>query len=393
MAISDINKAMGLYAQPSEFDQNAWKTAFDMADRFAQTSEKHRANVENLATQDARLQHQNWEFLNKEKTGDLNYLDKQRQYNNALQTDPSNIQATIAGNQYSTTSSDIARQGLLGQQELTQKLSQYALNPDGTYRSLPEAYAAMTGAGEKLSPYAFSSVYQAGMQQRTNEQAALEGIAANSMETTTDALGNIVPTGRIDPSLFEQKLNQAVATGGIRQATADAFKNQLFPAIPTTSTAQPQGMITPAQAQSFSEQFSQINQRLQPITVPFAVGNTPVMATVPPVTATPVQNTEVVMDKSIEPNNIIGQYNVDSSIIPLIKQLAEVRGLPYEQVLKDNAARFNLVNTGYLAWPELQKYIQRDIDNERNWKQLRQVTKPMQEQGYRILQNDPNYIG
>lgn len=44
MAISDINKAMGLYAQPSEFDQNAWKTAFDMAERFAQSSEKHRAN-------------------------------------------------------------------------------------------------------------------------------------------------------------------------------------------------------------------------------------------------------------------------------------------------------------------------------------------------------------
>lgn len=292
MAISDINKAMGLYAQPSEFDQNAWKTAFDMADRFAQASEKHRANVENLATQDARLRHQNWEFLNKEKVGDLNYLDKQRQYNNALQTDPSNIQATIAGNQYTTTSSDIARQGLLGQQELTQKLSQYALNPDGTYRSLPEAYSAMIAAGEKLSPEAFSSVYQSGMQQRTNEQAALQGIMANSMETTTDALGNIVSTGYLDPRLLEQKLNQAVATGGIRQATADAFRGQLFPASPTT--AQPQGMVTPlSPAQTFAGQLSQTNQRFQPIAVPFAAGNAPVMATVPPVTATPVQNTEV----------------------------------------------------------------------------------------------------
>lgn len=59
MAISDINKAMGLYAQPSEFDQNAWKTAFDMADRFAQTSEKHRANRENLDTSIWRVALQN----------------------------------------------------------------------------------------------------------------------------------------------------------------------------------------------------------------------------------------------------------------------------------------------------------------------------------------------
>ena len=59
MAISDINKAMGLYVQPSEFDQNAWKTAFDMADRFAQSSEKHRANRENLATSDWRVALQN----------------------------------------------------------------------------------------------------------------------------------------------------------------------------------------------------------------------------------------------------------------------------------------------------------------------------------------------
>nr|WP_314741339.1 hypothetical protein [uncultured Haemophilus sp.] len=129
------------------------------------------------------------------------------------------------------------------------------------------------------------------MQQRTNEQSALQGIMANSMETTTDALGNIVPTGRIDPSLFEQKLNQAVATGGIRQATADAFKGKLFPASPTT--AQPQGMATPlSPAQTFAGQLSQMNQRFQPIAVPFAAGNAPAMETASSVT--PVQNAEVV---------------------------------------------------------------------------------------------------
>lgn len=77
MAISDINKAMALYAQPTEFDQNAWKTAFDIANAFTIT-ENNRAVAE----------------ANKVKTEDLKRL-----YSNALQTDPSAIQATISENQ------------------------------------------------------------------------------------------------------------------------------------------------------------------------------------------------------------------------------------------------------------------------------------------------------
>lgn len=55
MAISDINKMMAMYAQPTEFDQNAWKTAFDIANSFATVSENHRKNRENLATEDWRV--------------------------------------------------------------------------------------------------------------------------------------------------------------------------------------------------------------------------------------------------------------------------------------------------------------------------------------------------
>lgn len=77
MAISDINKAMALYAQPTEFDQNAWKTAFDIANAFT-NAENNRTVAE----------------ANKVKTEDLKRL-----YSNALQTDPSAIQATISENQ------------------------------------------------------------------------------------------------------------------------------------------------------------------------------------------------------------------------------------------------------------------------------------------------------
>lgn len=55
MSISTIGQAMGLYAQPSEFDQNAWKQAFDIANGFAESSEAQRRNRENLATSEWRV--------------------------------------------------------------------------------------------------------------------------------------------------------------------------------------------------------------------------------------------------------------------------------------------------------------------------------------------------
>lgn len=77
MAISDINKTMALYAQPTQFDQNAWKTAFDIANAFT-NAENNRITTE----------------ANKVKTEDLKRL-----YHNALQTDPSAIASTISQNQ------------------------------------------------------------------------------------------------------------------------------------------------------------------------------------------------------------------------------------------------------------------------------------------------------
>lgn len=66
MSILDINKAMAAYSVPTEFDQNAWKKAFDIANAFT-TAENNRATAnenqrkyqENLATQDWRVAYSN----------------------------------------------------------------------------------------------------------------------------------------------------------------------------------------------------------------------------------------------------------------------------------------------------------------------------------------------
>lgn len=106
MAISDINKTMALYAQPTQFDQNAWKTAFDIANAFTNAennrtvaNENARKHQENLATSDWRVKFQNNEYQTGIGTNNVKLADLKRLYNNALQTDPSSIAATISQNQ------------------------------------------------------------------------------------------------------------------------------------------------------------------------------------------------------------------------------------------------------------------------------------------------------
>lgn len=80
MSISTIGQAMALYAQPSEFDQDAWKQAFDIANGFAESSEAQRRNRENLATSEWRvgalnaanqdkINQANWDIKNRDMLG------------------------------------------------------------------------------------------------------------------------------------------------------------------------------------------------------------------------------------------------------------------------------------------------------------------------------------
>lgn len=232
MAISDINKAMALYAQPTEFDQNAWKTAFDIANAFtgAENSrtianENARKHQENLATSDWRVKFQNNEYQTGIGTNNVKLADLKRLYSNALQTDPSAIQATIAQNNFNTTQYKIGEQGILGQHEAAKLVSQYGFDKNGNAVALPQVFKNATADGyQPTNPYATTSFYQAGNQERAKQQALYQGIANNSMGTTIDAAGNIVSTGQIDPQKLTNNLNMMIATGMITKEQADNLR-------------------------------------------------------------------------------------------------------------------------------------------------------------------------
>lgn len=280
MAISDINRAMAAYSQPSEFDQNAWKTAFDIANGFTnaehnrtRANDAARAYQENMATSANRVNYMNWDFGNKQAMGDLKLADTRRLYQNALQTDPSAVQATIAQNHYSTTSNNVANQSLQGNQEAQQIYAKYAFDANGKPRTWNEIY--QTAQADGVTPqnmYAITPFSQAALQARANQQAALIGLANNSMGTTVDATGNVVSTGKIDPAAFDARANQMIATGQVSKEDVERFRATIFP--PQTS----QPAISPQTQQTFMQMY----QALPPsIIAPYAVGNVPLNSVQP----------------------------------------------------------------------------------------------------------------
>ncbi|PJG83756.1 hypothetical protein [Caviibacterium pharyngocola] len=101
MSILDIGKAMAIYNQPTEFDQNAWKTAFDIANAFNTASnnyvtlENNRItrgvnalkHQENMATSDNRVAWQNWDYNNRMKTGDFAQVKSHYEFDKLKATD------------------------------------------------------------------------------------------------------------------------------------------------------------------------------------------------------------------------------------------------------------------------------------------------------------------
>ncbi|MGX2968696.1 hypothetical protein ACWIVU_01040 [Ursidibacter arcticus] len=161
MAISDINKAMAYYAQPSTYDQNAWKTAFDISNAFAETSEKHRQNRENLATSDWRVAYQNNNFETGIGKNNISLADLRRVYNNALQTDPSQVASTIANNNYNTTNHNLNTQKLQGEDQRIQIEAKYRYDPLGRMRTDEEVYNLAVQNGDLTSNYAKANSQQA----------------------------------------------------------------------------------------------------------------------------------------------------------------------------------------------------------------------------------------
>ncbi|WP_179108683.1 hypothetical protein, partial [Rodentibacter genomosp. 2] len=226
-AISDINKAMALYAQPTEFDQNAWKTAFDIANNFATTSENHRKNRENLATEDWRTAFENNKFETGIGKNNVELANLQRLYNNALKTDPSEIQSQIALNKYNTTQHDIGNKALLGQDELLKLRAQFG-KPGETqmefYNKLPEEVR------KTVSPYAYYGFDNAAAQERARKDALMQGVLQSAEKMAYDPLTNErVRTGQYDSNLLDFGLNKLIASGAMNKEEAEALRKKVMP--------------------------------------------------------------------------------------------------------------------------------------------------------------------
>lgn len=373
MSILDINRAMAAYAQPTQFDQNAWKMAFDISNAFANTSETHRQNRENLATSDWRVAYQNNQFDNGIKQNDLKTAELQRLYDNNVKTDPSYIAATIAQNNYATTNYDLNRQGILGQDESLRFIRQYGKPGQSMmeiYNSVPEEVR------NKLSPYAFGTFYQAGNQDRVNQQALQMGILNNSQEMTTDSLGNLVPTGRINTERFNQKLNEAVVTGQMTREQADDLKNRMFPVAPNQVV--PIGMSNG----SFSGRLAALQGNLpQTVQVPYALGQqpiTPQSAVVNPTVSTPQVD-------------YVKEYGLTENDLNLVNQYAQVKGISPDVALRELAlSAYKYRQNGTFSPEETNRFLQTRLQREREVAKNRALIAnapiaQMQQQGYQIL--------
>lgn len=298
MAISDITKMMAMYNPPSDFDKDGWKKAFDISNAFADTSEKHRANRENLATSDWRVQNMNNGYQTGIEKNNLDIAELQRQYGNALATDPSAIQATIAKNNYAVTGYDMGRDSLQGQQEYLQLKQKYAFNADGSPRTEPEMYQAMLADGvTPQSPYAVSNFWQASNQARGNKQALLDKILQSAEEVIIDpATGERKRTGRISQDMLQHGLNNYIATGLLTKGDAEQLTNQLFH-FSSTHSLLPAGLsigsglapqleklnhAQPTQVVPYAEGFSPPDQA-----IPYKWGYSPIAHSHTPIKATP----------------------------------------------------------------------------------------------------------
>lgn len=337
MAISDINKAMAMYAQPTEFDQSAWKTAFDIANSFTNAENNRTTANENARKHQELLDTQAWRTAytnNQYETGigknKIELADLQRTYNNALKTDPSSIQALIAQNNYVTTSSNLARDGLLGQDELTKAVQNYGLNPDGTYRTYSQMYQAMQADGKSLSPYAFMPIHQAAGQDQANQQALKQQLIQSSMGSQLMPDGTRVSTGVVEPTMLNANINHMIATGAMTKEQGDALRTSLFPATSTSSTTQ----MIPAAPMSFTDQLTQATEAAKarnPV-VPYQIGAQPMVVT-PAIAATP----QGVAFTTPQEHQIYA------------KKWAEELGLSESDAMQQLSGMYNMLNQGYIT--------------------------------------------
>lgn len=394
MAISDITKIMAMYNPPSDFDQDGWKKAFDISNAFAATSEKHRANRENLATSDWRVQNMNNGYQTGIEKNNLSIAELQRQYGNALATDPSAIQATIAKNNHAVTGYDMGRDSLQGQQEYLQLKQKYAFNADGSPRTEPEMYQAMLADGvTPQSPYAVSNFWQASNQARGNKQALLDKILQSAEEVIIDpATGERKRTGSIRQDMLQHGLNNYIATGLLTKGDAEQLTNQLFPFSPTHSLL-PAGLSIGG---GLAPQLEKLNHAQPTQVVPYAEGFSPPDQAIPYARS----NLSAITAQSIEPNvasdgiDYQGKYGITDRDMQLVTEFQNATGLDLDSALKKLSSVFYARQHGYLSPQEAISGIRHQIASAREAANRHQLLRDkLPEIQKRVNLNDLDLIG
>lgn len=220
-----------MYNPPSDFDKDGWKKAFDISNAFAYTSEKHRANRENLATSDWRVQNVNNGYQTGIEKNNLNIAELQRQYGNALATDPSAIQATIAKNNYDGFNSNINLEKLRGTDELARIEAKYRYDPLGRIRDDETVRNLALQNGDLTAPYAIVDSNQHLQQYYTNMAQKLASVNPNlasqyGYQSGVPFLveeGNLVsPEGRVVAQNFTPEQTQRLYAPPLSPKVAEA---------------------------------------------------------------------------------------------------------------------------------------------------------------------------
>lgn len=165
MAISDINKAMAMYAQPTEFDQNAWKTAFDIANAFTSAENNRTTANENARKHQELLDTQAWRTA---------YANAQNQANTVAQ------QNTLTQQQ--------------GIQQFYQLTPQLMVDENGRARSNEEIFN-IARQNQNLNPALYQQLfgnYQKEAQTNAQEMAHINPQMASQYRTMAGLSPNLV---------------------------------------------------------------------------------------------------------------------------------------------------------------------------------------------------------
>ncbi|WP_439327586.1 hypothetical protein [Lonepinella sp. BR2357] len=202
MSIADIGKTMAMYAQPTDYDQAAWKKAFDIANSFttAQNNrtvadENMRKLAENYATQTGRVN-----ALNAQNQDLINQYGWQTKTRDATQQ--AAIDNSLSTFGLNTKQNQVALNGINDQEQLA-KVQQQAIlagkNPDYPYLLNPNT-------AKQFSPAMVAALYGQQQQAQATHQntlnTALQELYKNSFVESYDDNGNKIT--KFDPTRFEQ---------------------------------------------------------------------------------------------------------------------------------------------------------------------------------------------